>query len=88
MASETKTPTQLKSAEERMLIKAANDFQKIMESILGAPVKLNLSISGALDSKVDYMGEINNAIVTGPNRVRISREGIELSVYSKSHMPF
>lgn len=82
------TPTQIKSAEERMLIKATKDFQQVMQSILCAPVQVNLSVSGALDSKVAYMGEINEGIKCEPNRIRISKEEIEINVYSKSYLPY
>jgi len=84
----TETPTQLKSAEERMLIKAGKDLTEVINKIFGSECKFELNISGAPVSKVAFIAECNNATYYGKNLVHIEHDNFHIHVFDKAHMPF
>jgi hypothetical protein len=82
------TPTQLKSAEERMLIKAGKDLTEVINKIFGSECKFELNISGVPNSKVSFISECNNATAYGKDLVKLSHENFDIHVFGKNHLPF
>ncbi len=80
----------LKQSEpERMLIKATQDFNSIINAIFGAECNVRLEVSGAPVSKVAIINETNAKAASAPHKscIAVSESALAI-VHDVSYMPF